>query len=695
MITDVRGRVLSRLVQGLCAVILLALSVNPLIAQGTLALSSGGAAPNGSATLNLTLASPAGSEPAGIQWTLTYSPTNIVSISAIAGASGAAAGKSLSCSASSGSYICLLVGLNSNVMQNGVAAVVNVTMASGVPSTTINVTNTLGATAAATSLLINGFGGIVTAAAPPLTTLNAMSCVPASLSTGGSSTCTAPLNAPAPAGGVVVYLSNNAAALTVPASVTVGAGSTTATFTASAGTITSDQTASITAMLNGSTQTATISLATAAGIMKQYTSRTTFAADDAVDWGALTNLADGDKGVTIKGSFTGLTSGLGTVVISGSVPGSNLKRFNEGISFFGNFTGGDRLLATLPGDSGPLTITFTSGPVYGAGLQIESVNLGPFTGQMKAFDSAGNLLGTITVSGTATSELPANNSAPFMGLRSSLKEIARLEIDTPGILGFAVNRLDVAGKPMASAPGVFRSGFLWLLDADGNHQFNAPPDKTFAFGGIPGDIPITGDWSGSGSTKVGVYRSSNGLFILDYDGDGLLTAADKVFALGVGTQPGDIPVVGDWNGSGTSKVGIFRQGFFWILDTNGNGVFEQGIDAAFAFGGTPGDIPVVGDWNGSGTSKVGVFRAGFLWILDTNGNGAIDAADQVFPFGGIAGDVPIVGDWNGDGRTKVGVFRMGFFWVLDTNGNQVFDGGIDQAFAFGGIAGDKPVVGKW
>jgi hypothetical protein len=247
----------------------------------------------------------------------------------------------------------------------------------------------------------------------------------------------------------------------------------------------------------------------------------------------------------------------------------------------------------------------------------------------------------------------------------------------------------------ASSPGTFRSGFLWLQDVDGDHQLGGAPDRVFAFGGIPGDIPITGDWNGSGTSKVGVYRSSNGLFILDYDGDGQLTAADKVYDIGVGIQAGDVPVVGDWNGDGRTKVGLFRQGFFWILDTNGNGVFEQSTDSSFAFGGVAGDVPIVGDWNGTGTSKVGVFRAGFLWILDTNGNHALDAGDQVFPFGGIAGDVPVVGDWNGDGRTKVGVFRMGFFWVLDTNGNQVFDAGADQAFAFGGITLDKPVVGKW
>ncbi len=251
--------------------------------------------------------------------------------------------------------------------------------------------------------------------------------------------------------------------------------------------------------------------------------------------------------------------------------------------------------------------------------------------------------------------------------------------------------------------GVFRSGFYWLEDVDGNQQFNQPPDQAFAFGGVPGDIPITGDWNGDGRTKVGVYRPSNGLFILDTNGDQQFDAGDAVYNLGVGIDPTDKPVVGDWNGDGRTKVGLFRQGFFWILDTNGNGTFEQGVDATYAFGGVAGDIPVVGDWTGTGTSKIGLFRLGFYWILDANGNGSLDnvngaGGDLAFAYGGIAGDVPLVGDWNGSGTSKVGVFRQGFFWVLDANGNHTFDGtgpGLDLAFAFGGISGDKPVVGKW
>jgi hypothetical protein len=58
--------------------------------------------------------------------------------------------------------------------------------------------------------------------------------------------------------------------------------------------------------------------------------------------------------------------------------------------------------------------------------------------------------------------------------------------------------------------------------------------------------------------------------------------------------------VGDWNGDGRAKVGVFRAGFFfWVLDANGNHQFDgvgAGLDMAFAFGGIAGDKPVPGVW---------------------------------------------------------------------------------------------------
>jgi Domain of unknown function (DUF4214) len=185
----------------------------------------------------------------------------------------------------------------------------------------------------------------------------------------------------------------------------------------------------------------------AAGTIKPYTNKAAFGTDDVVDWFGLTSLAGGDKCVSIPSSFTNLTSGLTKVVTSGKATNGGLRRCNEGISYFGNFNGGDRLLATDLNKAGPIVITFSNGPVYGAGLQIQTLDLVSYTGQLKAFDAANNLLGTVTVTGLHTSILPADNSAPFIGIRSSAKEIARIELDTPGITGFAVNALQVALNP--------------------------------------------------------------------------------------------------------------------------------------------------------------------------------------------------------------------------------------------------------
>src|SRR5580693_6587510 len=64
----------------------------------SLVLSSGTAASNGSVALGLELTSLAGSEPAVIEWTLTYFPANVAFISVSAGAALTAAGKTLNCS---------------------------------------------------------------------------------------------------------------------------------------------------------------------------------------------------------------------------------------------------------------------------------------------------------------------------------------------------------------------------------------------------------------------------------------------------------------------------------------------------------------------------------------------------------------------------------------------------------------------
>jgi hypothetical protein len=256
--------------------------------------------------------------------------------------------------------------------------------------------------------------------------------------------------------------------------------------------------------------------------------------------------------------------------------------------------------------------------------------------------------------------------------------------------------------------GVFTNG-TWYLDMNGNGAWDGPViDKTFPNFGLPGWIPVVGDWIGSanpGKSKIGVY--SNGTWYLDMNGNGVWDAGDLTIPnFGVGL-PNTIPVTGDWIGSsnpGKSKIGVYSNGT-WYLDMNGNGVWDAGDLTIPNFGvGLPNTIPVTGDWIGSnnpGKSKIGVYSNG-TWYLDMNGNGVWDAGDLTIPnFGvGLPNAKAITGDWplsSNPGKSKIGVYSNGT-WYLDMNGNGAWDGAvIEKMFPnFGmGLPSVFPVVGRW
>jgi hypothetical protein len=259
--------------------------------------------------------------------------------------------------------------------------------------------------------------------------------------------------------------------------------------------------------------------------------------------------------------------------------------------------------------------------------------------------------------------------------------------------GLAIEFIPYSGSNI----GVFRNG-KWFFDINGNGLWEGPAtDASFIFGKA-GDIPVIGNWNGT-PDSVGVFRA--GKWYLDWNGndrwDGPLV--DRLYSFGLG---GDIPVAGDWNGDGLTEIGVFRNGY-WYLDFNGNGIWEGvSVDRRYTFG-KSGDIPVVGDWNGDGHPKIGVFRVvngQGRWYLDANGNGAWDpGVDALYTNFGRTGDIPVVGDWNGDETTKTGVFRVVSGqgrWYLDFNGNGIWETpSVDKYSPSFGSPGDKPVAGRW
>ena len=133
-------------------------------------------------------------------------------------------------------------------------------------------------------------------------------------------------------------------------------------------------------------------------------------------------------------------------------------------------------------------------------------------------------------------------------------------------------------------------------------------------------------------------------------------AVDHVFEYG---GKGDVALVGDWNGDGTSKIGYYRNGE-WYLDVNGNGVFDNpdslsgNADVLLSHIGGKGSVPIVGDWNGDGVDDIGVFTDG-AWKLYTNEGGSFREYDS-FTYG-QKGDMPVAGDFDGDGVDEVAVYR--------------------------------------
>src|SRR4029077_19132126 len=109
-----------------------------------MSLSSGSAVKGGQVLLNLSVASVANQQPAGLQWKFNYSTVDLSFVAAGNGPSAVAAGKSITCTGASGMYRCIATGINKNPIPNGVLA----TLLFSVSTTTTNLQAGVGLTGA-------------------------------------------------------------------------------------------------------------------------------------------------------------------------------------------------------------------------------------------------------------------------------------------------------------------------------------------------------------------------------------------------------------------------------------------------------------------------------------------------------------------------------------------------------------------
>jgi hypothetical protein len=228
-----------------------------------------------------------------------------------------------------------------------------------------------------------------------------------------------------------------------------------------------------------------------------------------------------------------------------------------------------------------------------------------------------------------------------------------LHFSPPNVTGVAGDWLGIGRSQI----GDFSNG-TWHLDLAGT---GAAPgaNETFQFGQA-GDQPVVGNWDGdkSGRSELGVFRTApdgiTGEFILDIANHKAIDSSNLVFTFGLAT---DHVIVGDWTGNGTTKVGVFRDAKNFNPAAAGDIVFsinENGDHQTFTnfIFGLITDKVVIGDWTGDHIAKVGVYRDGgidhnapgvALFTLDS-GARMFNAQSQVFLFGLIS-DQFVSGNW--------------------------------------------------
>lgn len=157
-------------------------------------------------------------------------------------------------------------------------------------------------------------------------------------------------------------------------------------------------------------------------------------------------------------------------------------------------------------------------------------------------------------------------------------------------------------------------------------------------------------------------------------------------------DPGDLPMMGDWDCDGVDTPGMYRQsdGYVYLRNTNTQGV----ADIKFFFG-NPDDVPIPGDFDGNGCDSVSIYRPSEarFYIINALGSndGGLGAADFFFDFGDF-GDKPFTGDLDNDGIDEIGLHREsnGFVYYRNTPTAGI----ADRAFFYGN-PGDEILAGNW
>jgi hypothetical protein len=190
-----------------------------------------------------------------------------------------------------------------------------------------------------------------------------------------------------------------------------------------------------------------------------------------------------------------------------------------------------------------------------------------------------------------------------------------------------------------------------------------------------GDVPVVGDWDGNGTTDIAVQRRGT-------SPTWFLRRADRsTLGIGFGWRT-DQPVSGDWDGDGKDDLGSRRPGTQSFVLRYGNGHTAQ------VRLGRVSDAGVSGDWNGDGRTDLGVWHPSTRVFTLRLADGALSTVAL-----GALGDRPVAGDWNGDRSTDLGVYTPSTStFTLRTVARS---GAVTLTRVVWGTPGCMPVAGDW
>lgn len=306
----------------------------------------------------------------------------------------------------------------------------------------------------------------------------------------------------------------------------------------------------------------------------------------------------------------------------------------------------------VPDQFGIVDVQSTDAPVWPDGAALEATNIGTNSVTLEWPDAVDD-------DGTVVSYDVWKDGSKVITLGADANSYQVGGLDDGVLYDFAVTATDNDGFVSEPLSAMVTTKTDWPMDTVGAFEPNiglwvlrnsAGVETSFSFGN-PGDQPLMGDWNCDGVDTPGVFR----------DGTAALRNANsagpatRTFLIG---DPGDVAIAGDFNGNGCTTVGLYRpstgQAFIWNSLPADGGV-AGAPDISYYFG-NPGDKAFTGDFDGDGTETLGLHResTGFVYFRNSHTQGI---ADKEFYFGD-PDDRLIAGDWGiVDGVDTPAVFR--------------------------------------